>query len=81
MRKQPRPTADAVPAAVGAPTASIESLVANGRDLKGELVAFAKSPRFSKLLTARLRSGLLARSCGFDRRGGLTGGVAVSLPV
>ena len=56
MRKQPRPTADAVPAAVGAPTASIESLVANGRDLKGELVAFAKSPRFSKQLTARLRS-------------------------
>jgi hypothetical protein len=26
-------------------------------------------------------AGLLARSCGFDRRGGLTGGVAVSLPV
>jgi 8-oxo-dGTP diphosphatase len=25
--------------------------------------------------------GLLARSCGFDRRGGLTGEVAVSLPV
>ena len=24
---------------------------------------------------------LLARSCGFDRRGGLTGEVAVSLPV
>ena len=56
MRKQTRPTADVVPAAVGAPTASIESLVTQGRDLKGELVAFAKSPRFSKQLTARLRS-------------------------
>lgn len=56
MRKQTTTSVDAVPAAVGAPTASIETLVARGGDLKGELVAFAQTPRFSKQLTALLRS-------------------------
>jgi hypothetical protein len=70
MRKQPRPTVDAVPAAVGAPTASIENLVARGGELKGELVAFAQSPRFSKQLTARLRSAA-------DRHGYLDENTAV----
>lgn len=56
MRKQTTTSVDAVPAAVGAPTASIETLVARGGDLKGELVAFAQNPRFSKQLTALLRS-------------------------
>ncbi len=34
-----------------------------------------------ELVSPRGTRRLLARSCGFDRRGGLTGGVAVSLPV
>lgn len=55
MRQQPRPSADVVPATASAPTASIEDLIARGRDLKSELVAFAYSPRFSKQLTALLR--------------------------
>lgn len=32
-------------------------------------------------ISAKATGGLLARSCGFDRCGGLTGWVAVSLPV
>ncbi|MGH4019788.1 MAG: hypothetical protein ACRDT0_11240 [Pseudonocardiaceae bacterium] len=56
MRKHTRSSVDTVPAAVGTPTTSIETLIARGGDLKGELVAFAKTPRFSKQLTARLRS-------------------------
>ncbi len=56
MRKQTRPSGDAEGAVVGVPTASIKDLVARSADLKGELVAFAQTPRFSKQLTARLRS-------------------------
>lgn len=70
MRKQTTTSVDAVPAAVGAPTASIETLVARGGDLKGELVAFAQTPRFSKQLTALLRSAA-------DRHGYLDENIAV----
>ncbi|MGQ0777316.1 MAG: hypothetical protein ACT4NY_23355 [Pseudonocardiales bacterium] len=41
---------------MGAPTASIEDLVARSVNIKRELVAFAKTPRFAKQLKAQLRS-------------------------
>lgn len=56
MRKQTKSFVVADPAAVGAPTASIEHLIDRSGDLKGELVAFAQTPRFSKQLKAQLRS-------------------------
>ncbi len=64
MLKQVKPSADAAPAA------SIEELVARSGDLKGELVAFARSPRFASRLAARLSNAA-------DRYGNLDEGSAV----
>jgi hypothetical protein len=54
--KRTTPSGDAVGPAAGTPVTDIENLINRSADLKRDLVAFAKGPRFSKHLTARLRS-------------------------
>ncbi len=52
MLNHTEPSADAE--ADGSPATSIDTLLARGGELKGELVTFAESPRFSKQLNAKL---------------------------
>jgi hypothetical protein len=63
MLKLDSPVADAALATVDTSAVAIESLVDRSGDLKGELVAFAQSPRFAKQLKAQLRSAADGDGC------------------
>jgi hypothetical protein len=54
--KQNRPSTAPPPVAAHAAGDSIEALLARSADLKGELVEFAQSPRFSRQLNTRLNA-------------------------
>lgn len=56
----------------GEPTPAIETLIDRSGDLKGELVAFAQSPRFARQLNSRLRDAS-------ERHGFLDEATAVSI--